>query len=360
MPGAGCQVGVTRTSGQSASPVTDSLYFSAIVPSDFSNVFQPPMVVGQRHSATSSSPARAYSVSVGRSATGGFHILWPSLSSLGRASTTSPRSISARSSMLGPWYGGSGGRRTATAAGSGAGPLYAPACVRDPPGLAAHQRAREDGVRRGPAQRVAGRLGRRGDQIGRRDDLQRSFGRALGRRLGSGLRCLSGRRGCRLVRRVSAAAGRGGQRPELGGVELAPLHRPRRAQRRAVLDEPGDVDDALAQRPQQRAEVLLAAVAEQRGPRLEDRCSRCPPASAAADRPSVPRRSGDPSARRWLSRTADPRSAGAPASRRRPAFPAASAAAERPSSRSGSWPARRPRPRRPDRGSAPSRPLRPG
>ena len=53
MPGAGCQVGVARTSGHRASPVTDSLYLSAMVPSDFSNVFQPPMVVGQRHSATS-------------------------------------------------------------------------------------------------------------------------------------------------------------------------------------------------------------------------------------------------------------------------------------------------------------------
>ena len=38
-----------------------------------------------------------------RSATGGFHFLCPSLSNFGRASTTSPRSISARSSILGPW-----------------------------------------------------------------------------------------------------------------------------------------------------------------------------------------------------------------------------------------------------------------
>ena len=53
MPGAGCQVGVARTSVQSASPVTDSLYLSAIVPSDFWNIFQPPMVVGQRQRATS-------------------------------------------------------------------------------------------------------------------------------------------------------------------------------------------------------------------------------------------------------------------------------------------------------------------
>jgi len=42
MPGAGCQVGVARISGQTASPVTDSLYLSAMLPSDFSIVFQPP------------------------------------------------------------------------------------------------------------------------------------------------------------------------------------------------------------------------------------------------------------------------------------------------------------------------------
>ena len=53
MPGAGCQVGVASTSGHRASPVTDSLYLSAMVPSFFSNVFQPPMVVGQRMRATS-------------------------------------------------------------------------------------------------------------------------------------------------------------------------------------------------------------------------------------------------------------------------------------------------------------------
>src|SRR5579863_9461657 len=60
---------------------------------------------------------------VGRSPTGGFHFLCPSLSSCGRARTTSPRSISARSSMLGLWYGGGAGRRIATAVGSGARPL---------------------------------------------------------------------------------------------------------------------------------------------------------------------------------------------------------------------------------------------
>jgi hypothetical protein len=48
MPVAGCQVGVARISGQMVSPVTDSLYLSAMLPSDFSIVFQPPMVVGQR------------------------------------------------------------------------------------------------------------------------------------------------------------------------------------------------------------------------------------------------------------------------------------------------------------------------
>ena len=53
MPVAGCQVGVARISGQMASPVTDSLYLSAMPPSDRSIVFQPPMVVGQRPRATS-------------------------------------------------------------------------------------------------------------------------------------------------------------------------------------------------------------------------------------------------------------------------------------------------------------------
>src|SRR5215468_388702 len=122
-PPPGCHVGPTRTSGQSASPVTDSLYLSASEPSDRWIVFQPPIVVGQRTSAISPSPTLANSVSVGRSATGGFHILRPSLSSFGRARTTSPRSTTARSSILGPWYAGSGGRRTATDAGSGNRPL---------------------------------------------------------------------------------------------------------------------------------------------------------------------------------------------------------------------------------------------
>jgi hypothetical protein len=103
MPVAGCQVGVARISGQMASPVTDSLYLSAMLPSDFSIVFQPPMVVGQRPRATSPLPTRAYSVRVGRSLTGGCHFLCPSLSSFGRARTTSPRSISAHSSILALW-----------------------------------------------------------------------------------------------------------------------------------------------------------------------------------------------------------------------------------------------------------------
>src|SRR5947209_6406327 len=122
-PPPGCHVGPTRTPGQSASPVTDSLYLSASEPSDRWIVFQPPIVVGQRTSAISPSPTLAKSVSVGRSATGGFHALRPSLSSFGRERTTSPRSTSARSSILGPWYAGSGGRRTATDAGSGNRPL---------------------------------------------------------------------------------------------------------------------------------------------------------------------------------------------------------------------------------------------
>jgi len=62
MPGAGCQVGWPESRGQTASPVTDSLYLSAMLPSDFSIVFQPPMVVGQRPRATSPLPTRAYSV----------------------------------------------------------------------------------------------------------------------------------------------------------------------------------------------------------------------------------------------------------------------------------------------------------
>jgi len=74
MPVAGCQVGVARISGQMASPVTDFLYLSAMLPSDFSIVFQPPMVVGQRPRATSPLPTRAYSVRVGRSLTGGCHL----------------------------------------------------------------------------------------------------------------------------------------------------------------------------------------------------------------------------------------------------------------------------------------------
>src|SRR3954468_8969030 len=60
---------------------------------------------------------------VGRSPTGGFHFLCPSLSSCGRARSTSPRSISARRSMFAAWYDGIGGRRIATPVGSGGGPL---------------------------------------------------------------------------------------------------------------------------------------------------------------------------------------------------------------------------------------------
>ena len=72
MPVAGCQVGVARISGQMASPVADSLYLSAMLPSDRSIVFQPPMVVGQRPMATSPLPTRAYPVRVGRSLTRGW------------------------------------------------------------------------------------------------------------------------------------------------------------------------------------------------------------------------------------------------------------------------------------------------
>jgi hypothetical protein len=52
-----------------------ALYLSAMLPSERSIIFQPPMVVGQRPRATSPLPMRAYSVRVGRSLTGGRHEL---------------------------------------------------------------------------------------------------------------------------------------------------------------------------------------------------------------------------------------------------------------------------------------------
>ena len=112
MPGAGCQVGPARTSGQSASPVTDSLYLSAMraVRSSRTSSSRRWWSASGRGPPRDRPPSRTASC-VGRSATGGFHFLCPSLSNFGRARTTSPRSISARSSILGPWYGGSGGRR---------------------------------------------------------------------------------------------------------------------------------------------------------------------------------------------------------------------------------------------------------
>ena len=131
--------------------------------------------------------------------------------------------------------------------------------------------AGEDGVRRRPAERVARRLRRRGDEIRRGGDLQRRlrigglrFCRCRHRSLCDrrGRRRRRGRHGRRASRLL-------GQRPELGGVELAALHLADDARRRAVLDKPRRVDDALAQRPQERDEVLLAAVAEQRRARVE-------------------------------------------------------------------------------------------
>ena len=79
-----------------ASPVTDSLYLSAMLPSDFSIVFQPPMVVGQRPRATSPLPTRAYSVRRRAVADRGFHFLCPSLSSFGRATDRDGRGQGAK------------------------------------------------------------------------------------------------------------------------------------------------------------------------------------------------------------------------------------------------------------------------
>ena len=87
----------------------------------------------------------------------------------------------------------------------------------------------------------------------------------LGRR-GLALRRRGLRRGRRAGRRLVR---RHGQRLELGAVEHAPLHLALDAQGRAVLEQPGRVDDPLAQRAQQRPEVVLAAVAEQRRARVD-------------------------------------------------------------------------------------------
>ena len=121
----------------------------------------------------------------------------------------------------------------------------------------------------------------------------------------------------------------------------APLHLALDADRRAVLEQPGRVDDALAQHAQQQPEVVLAAVAQQHGARVGDRSSRCPRAGAGAGRPSGLRRSSDPSGPGSPCRAAYPRSAGGPASRSRPAFPARSTAAARRFARSSPWAFRR-------------------
>jgi hypothetical protein len=57
-----------------------------------------------------------------------------------------------------------------------------------------------------------------------------------------------------------------GQRPEFVAVEHPPLHLVLDTQGRTVLEQPGGVDHPLAQHAQQRPEVLLAAVAQQRRP----------------------------------------------------------------------------------------------
>ena len=130
MPGAGCQVGVASTSGHSGVARDGLLVLERH--GAVRLLERLPAADGRRPAAERhlviARAARTASASGGRRP-GGFHFLCPSLSSFGRARTTSPRSISARSSIFGPWYDGSGGSRIATAVGSGAGP-FAPACAR--------------------------------------------------------------------------------------------------------------------------------------------------------------------------------------------------------------------------------------
>jgi hypothetical protein len=91
------------------------------------------------------------------------------------------------------------------------------------------QRAR-GGLGVGPAQRLRGSLGSGRDEVRRR--------------VGGGI--------------VT------GVHLELGGVQLVAHHRAPRVRRGAVLDQPGRVHHALAQHAQQRGEVGLAAVLEER------------------------------------------------------------------------------------------------
>jgi len=62
MPIAGCQVRVARTSGQMASPVTDSLYLSAMLAVGLLDRLPAAIVVGQRHRATSPLPTKMRNV----------------------------------------------------------------------------------------------------------------------------------------------------------------------------------------------------------------------------------------------------------------------------------------------------------
>ena len=72
--------------------------------------------------------------------------------------------------------------------------------------------------------------------------------------IGSGAAVTLGRGGCFR-----------GQGAELGAVEHAPLHLADNAQGRAILDQPGGVDNPLAKRAQQRPKVVLAAIGQKSG-----------------------------------------------------------------------------------------------
>ena len=60
-----------------------------------------------------------------------------------------------------------------------------------------------------------------------------------------------------------------GQWLELSAIEHAPLHLAEDTQGRAVFEQPGRVDDPLAERAQESPEVVLAAVGQKRGAGLE-------------------------------------------------------------------------------------------
>ena len=180
------------------------------------------------------------------------------------------------------WYDGIGGRRIATAVGSGAGPLSLAGLRFDAGGEATSVLARTASGDFQPSASLAAWVAAE-IEIRRGDDLHRPV---LGGRLGRGRRCGrrhrrndSGSRGGRRCRGVGSGGGRRqvglggarwrGERLKLIGVDHAALHLTLRAQGRPVLDETGDVHDPGAQRAQQRPEVLLAAVAQQRGAGFE-------------------------------------------------------------------------------------------